>query len=46
MKHQFVDPKSSSANKGEADECLFEYLHAEIVNYVLSTSVNTGVIIF
>ncbi|XP_043469785.1 trafficking protein particle complex subunit 6b [Leptopilina heterotoma] len=42
MKHQFVDPKSSSGNKGEADECLFEYLHAEIVNYVLTTSVNTG----
>ena len=43
MKHQIVDAKASFASKGEADECLFEYLHAEMVNYVLSTSVKTGV---
>ena len=43
MKHQIVDLKSSSGSKGEADECLFEYLHSEIVNYVLSTSTNSEV---
>lgn len=37
MKQQVTDSKGSSAS-GEADECLFEYLHAEMVNYVLSKS--------
>ncbi|XP_014212521.1 trafficking protein particle complex subunit 6B [Copidosoma floridanum] len=38
MKHQFTDIKPTSNTKAEADECLFEYLHGEIVNYVVSKS--------
>ncbi|CAB0042298.1 unnamed protein product [Trichogramma brassicae] len=38
MKHQFVDGKSAPGAKAEADECLFEYLHGEIINYVVSKS--------
>lgn len=37
MKPQLADTKASlQAGSGEADECLFEYLHAEMVNYVLT----------
>lgn len=36
MKHQFTDVKPSASTKAEADECLFEYLHGEMVNYVVS----------
>lgn len=38
MKQQAIDSKSTASASGEADECLFEYLHAEMVNYVLSKS--------
>ncbi|CAK9813174.1 Trafficking protein particle complex subunit 6b [Anthophora plagiata] len=38
MRQQLIDTKISSHTSGEADECLFEYLHAEIVNYALSKS--------
>lgn len=44
MKQQVVDTKTISGSIGEADECLFEYLHAEIVNYVLSLSLDRKVI--
>ena len=40
MKQQGIDPKANSAGTGLADECLFEYLHAEMVNYVLSKASN------
>jgi hypothetical protein len=43
MKQQIVDPKINSGTTGEADDCLFEYLHAELVNYVLSKSSNSAV---
>lgn len=43
MKQQIIDSKANSNSIGEADECLFEYLHAELVNYVLSKSSNTTV---
>lgn len=36
MKPQIGDQKSSLGSRGEADECLFEYLHAEMIDYVLS----------
>ncbi|XP_058792262.1 trafficking protein particle complex subunit 6b [Phymastichus coffea] len=36
MKHQFADVKPTSSTKAEADECLFEYLHGEMVNYVIN----------
>lgn len=37
MKPQLADTKVSlPVGSGEADECLFEYLHAEMVNYVHS----------
>lgn len=36
MKPQVVDTKAlSTGSTGEADECLFEYLHAEIIHYVV-----------
>lgn len=38
MKQQVIDSKSTASTSGEADESLFEYLHAEMVNYVLSKS--------
>ncbi|XP_015114187.1 trafficking protein particle complex subunit 6b [Diachasma alloeum] len=41
MKPQLGESKPNSGGSGEADECLFEYLHAEIVNYVMSTSTNS-----
>ncbi|XP_015517301.1 trafficking protein particle complex subunit 6b [Neodiprion pinetum] len=40
MKQQNVDTKTNLPDTGEADECLFEYLHAEMVNYVLSSKTN------
>lgn len=40
MKQQGLDSKVNLPDTGEADECLFEYLHAEMVNYVLSKSTN------
>lgn len=40
MKQQLADSKASANTTGEADDCLFEYLHAELVNYVLSRSSN------
>lgn len=43
MKQQIIDSKVNSNATGEADDCLFEYLHAELVNYVLSKSSNTAV---
>lgn len=43
MKQQIVDSKANPNATGEADDCLFEYLHAELVNYVLSKSSNVGV---
>ncbi|XP_076663495.1 trafficking protein particle complex subunit Trs33 [Andrena cerasifolii] len=36
MRQQIIDTKSNSHAFGEADECLFEYLHTEMVNYTLS----------
>ncbi|XP_034952363.1 trafficking protein particle complex subunit 6b [Chelonus insularis] len=40
MKPQISDLKShTSGSSGEADESLFEYLHAEIMNYVVSKNV-------
>ncbi|XP_043274459.1 trafficking protein particle complex subunit 6b [Venturia canescens] len=37
MKPQLADTKVNlQVGSGEADECLFEYLHAEMVNYVHS----------
>lgn len=41
MKQQVVDVKAISGSTGEADECLFEYLHAEIIHYVLSLTPDT-----
>ncbi|XP_060827594.1 trafficking protein particle complex subunit 6b [Bombus pascuorum] len=38
MRPQVIDTKTNSHASGQADECLFEYLHAEIVNYTLSKS--------
>jgi len=43
MKQQIIDSKVNPNATGEADDCLFEYLHAELVNYVLSKSSNTAV---
>lgn len=43
MKQQIIDSKANPSTTGEADDCLFEYLHAELVNYVLSRSSNTAV---
>lgn len=43
MKQQIIDSKANPNATGEADDCLFEYLHAELVNYVLSKSSNTAV---
>lgn len=40
MKQEIIDSKVNPNATGEADECLFEYLHAELVNYVLSKSPN------
>ncbi|XP_033325581.1 trafficking protein particle complex subunit Trs33 [Megalopta genalis] len=40
MRQQIVDMKMSFQAVGEADECLFEYLHTEMVNYVLSKTCN------
>ncbi|EGI57796.1 PREDICTED: trafficking protein particle complex subunit 6B [Acromyrmex echinatior] len=40
MKQQIIDSKANPSSTGEADDCLFEYLHAELVNYVLSRSSN------
>lgn len=36
MRQQIIDTKINSHAFGEADECLFEYLHTEMVNYTLS----------
>jgi hypothetical protein len=38
MKHQFSDTKPNLNVKTEADECLFEYLHGEMVNYIIGKS--------
>ncbi|XP_012280369.1 trafficking protein particle complex subunit 6B isoform X2 [Orussus abietinus] len=38
MKQQGLESKLSACSLEEADKCLFEYLHAEIVNYVLATT--------
>ncbi|XP_043788172.1 trafficking protein particle complex subunit 6b [Apis laboriosa] len=38
MRQQITDTKINSHISGEADECLFEYLHAEMVNYALNKS--------
>lgn len=43
MKQQVIDSKANPSATGEADDCLFEYLHAELVNYVLSKSTNAAV---
>lgn len=43
MKQQIIDSKTNPNATGEADDCLFEYLHAELVNYVLSKSTNAAV---
>lgn len=43
MKQQIIDSKANPNATGEADDCLFEYLHAELVNYVLSKSSNVAV---
>lgn len=43
MKQQIIDSKANPNATGEADDCLFEYLHAELVNYVLSKSSNAAV---
>jgi len=43
MKQQIIDSKTNPSATGEADDCLFEYLHAELVNYVLSRSSNAAV---
>ncbi|XP_017877650.1 trafficking protein particle complex subunit 6B [Ceratina calcarata] len=40
MRQQMIDTKTTPHSSGEADECLFEYLHAEMVNYTLSKSSN------
>lgn len=40
MKHQFTENKQVSSSKGEADECLFEYLHGEMINYVINSTPN------
>ena len=44
MKHQFTDVKPTSNTKAEADECLFEYLHGEMVNYVISKTPKDGIV--
>lgn len=46
MRQQIIDTKTSSYASGEADECLFEYLHTEMVNYTLSKTVNKKVTIY
>ncbi|XP_015436746.1 PREDICTED: trafficking protein particle complex subunit 6B [Dufourea novaeangliae] len=40
MRQQVIDTKMNSHTAGEADECLFEYLHTEMVNYTLSKASN------
>lgn len=40
MKQQIIDLKNPTGASGEADECLFEYLHAEMVSYVTSKGSN------
>ncbi|XP_031846262.1 trafficking protein particle complex subunit Trs33 [Nomia melanderi] len=40
MRQQIIDMKMNSHPVGEADECLFEYLHTEMVNYALSKACN------
>ncbi|OXU20583.1 hypothetical protein TSAR_000550 [Trichomalopsis sarcophagae] len=42
MKHQLTDVKPASNTKAEADESLFEYLHGEMVNYVIGKTSNDG----
>ena len=44
MRQQIIDTKINLHASGEADECLFEYLHAEMVNYALSKSCKNKVI--
>lgn len=46
MRQQITDTKINSHTSGEADECLFEYLHAEMVNYALNKSCKNKVIIY
>lgn len=46
MKHQVTDVKPASNTKAEADECLFEYLHGEMVNYVIGKTSNDGNVSF
>lgn len=46
MRQQITDTKINSHISGEADECLFEYLHAEMVNYALNKSCKNKVIIY
>ncbi|KAK0089276.1 hypothetical protein PV325_008216 [Microctonus aethiopoides] len=41
MKPQMVEQKLISSTSGEADECLFDYLHAELVNYVLTKNIDS-----
>lgn len=43
MKPQMVEQKLISSTSGEADECLFDYLHAELVNYVLTKNIDSKV---
>lgn len=38
-----VEQKLISSTSGEADECLFDYLHAELVNYVLTKNIDSKV---
>ncbi|XP_076246837.1 trafficking protein particle complex subunit Trs33 [Calliopsis andreniformis] len=39
MRQQIIDIKMNPHTSGEADECLFEYLHTEMINYTLSKTV-------
>lgn len=43
MKQQVVESKSSTNDTAQADECLFDYLHAEMVNYVVSKNTSNKV---
>ena len=38
MKPQFTENKTNLNLKGEADESLFEYLHGEMVNYIINST--------
>lgn len=44
MRQQILDAKLNSHASGEADECLFEYLHTEMINYTLSKTSEKKVI--